>query len=77
MITVYIEHEEATIQSFIRDTEFSEFLLLYAILEDDLPEAQKVQRRMLEAWRRTQNSHCSIFKNFSRQLAQEYTPVTA
>ena len=67
-----IDHEEATIRSYIRDPEFAEYMLHSAIAEGDIAEAQKVQRRMLEAWRRTQDKHSAIL-----QLVSQIEPVTA
>ena len=67
MTTDYIDHEEATIQSYMRDPEFAEYMLHSAIAEGDLAEAQKVQRRMLEAWRRTHDKHSVFFKDIAVQ----------
>ena len=53
MITDYIEHEEATIQSYMRDPEFAEYTLREAIDEGDINEARKIQRRINEAKSRT------------------------
>ena len=53
MITDYIEHEEATIQSYMRDPEFAEYTLREAINEGDINEAHKIQRRINEAKSRT------------------------
>ena len=77
MITDYIDHEEATIQSYMRDPEFAEYMLHSAIAEGDLVEAQKVQRRMLEAWRKTQDQHSAIFMDFAVQVAPASTPIMA
>ena len=63
-----IDHEEATIQSYMRDPEFAEYMLHSAIAEGDIAEAQKVQRRMLEAWRRMQDKHSVIFRDIAIQL---------
>ena len=65
MITDYIDHEEATIQSYMRDPEFAEYMLHSAIAEGDLAEAQKIQRRMLEAWSRTNDKHRKIFMDIA------------
>ena len=45
----YITHEEATIQSFMRDPEFAEYMLQDAIAEGDFIEVRKIQRRIDEA----------------------------
>lgn len=45
----YITHEEATIQSFMRDPEFAEYALNDAIAEGDIEEIRTVWRRMNEA----------------------------
>ena len=52
MITDYIDHEEATIQSYMREPEFGEYMLSEALKEGDLSEARKVHRRLTEARRR-------------------------
>ena len=75
MITDYIDHEEATIQSYMRDPEFAEYMLHSAIAEGDIAEAQKVQRRMLEAWKRTQDKHSTIFRDIVTQLVLQPDPV--
>ena len=49
MITDYIDHEEATIQSYMRDPEFAGYMLQEAINEGDINEARKIQRRINEA----------------------------
>lgn len=54
MITDYVEHEEATIQSYIRDPEFAEYSLRETINEGDINESRKIQRRINEAKARTQ-----------------------
>lgn len=54
MITDYIEHEEATIQSYMRDPEFAEYMLQEAINEGNINEAHKILRRINEAKARTQ-----------------------
>lgn len=77
MITDYIDHEEATIQSYMRDPEFAEYMLHSAIAEGDIVEAQKVQRRMLEAWRRTQDKHSVIFRDIVIQLTSQPASVMA
>ena len=48
-----IDHEEATIRSYMRDPEFAEYMLQDAITEGDIIEAQKIQKRMNEAKART------------------------
>ena len=53
MITDTISHEEATIQSYMRDPAFAEFMLQDAIAEGDTQEAEKIQRRINEAKART------------------------
>ena len=75
MVTDYIDHEEATIQSYMRDPEFAEYMLHSAIAEGDLAEAQKVQRRMLEAWRRTQDKHSAVFQDIAIQVASKHELV--
>ena len=60
MITSTIDHEEATIQSYIKDPDFAEYMLHAAIAEGDLSEARKVQRRMFEAWKRTNNGNQAV-----------------
>ena len=54
MITDYIEHEEATIQSYMRDPEFAEYSLQEAINEGNINETRKIRRRINEAKARTQ-----------------------
>ena len=54
MITDYIDHEEATIQSYMREPEFGEYMLSEAIAEGDIAEVRKVYRRLTEARRRMQ-----------------------
>ena len=49
-----IDHDEATIRSYMRDPEFAEYMLQDAIAEGDIIEAQKIQRRINEAKARTQ-----------------------
>lgn len=49
MITGYIEHDEATIQSYMRDPAFAEFMLNEAINDGDISEIRKVWQRMCEA----------------------------
>ena len=49
MSVSYITHEEATIQSFMRDPEFAEYMLQDAIAEGDFVEVRKIQRRIGEA----------------------------
>ena len=56
MITDTISHEEATIQSYMRDPAFAEFMLQDAIAEGDTQEAEKIQRRINEAKARQENS---------------------
>ena len=53
MVTDYVDHEEATIQSCMRDPDFAEYMFYSAIAEGDIAETQKLQRRILEAWRHT------------------------
>ena len=59
-ITSTIDHEEATIRSYMRDPEFAEYMLHMAIAEGDIAEAQKIQRRMLEAWKRTDSRNTEM-----------------
>ena len=49
-----IDHEEATIQSYMREPEFGEYMLSEAISEGDIAEVRKVYRRLTEARRRLQ-----------------------
>lgn len=44
-----IDHEEATIRSYMRDPEFAEYMLQEAIVEGDTAEEQKIRRRINEA----------------------------
>ena len=77
MATDYITHEEATIQSYMRDPDFAEYMLHSAIAEGGIAEAQKVQRRMLEAWSRTQDKHSTILKDIAIQFTSKYKSVIA
>ncbi len=43
MITDYITHEEATIQSFMRDPEFADYYLQTVLDEGEESEIQRVQ----------------------------------
>ena len=61
MITDYIDHEEATIQSYMRDPEFAEYMLQEAINEGDINEARKIQRRINEA--KSRNYWAAIITN--------------
>ncbi len=45
----YITHEEATIQSFMRDPEFAEYALNDAIKEGDIDEIRTVWHRIQKA----------------------------
>ena len=49
-----VTHEEATIKSYMREPEFADFMLKEAIAEGDTREIEKIQRRIKEAKRRTQ-----------------------
>ena len=49
-----ITHEEATIRSFMRDPEFAQALLHYAIADGDTKEIEKIQHRITEAQKRIQ-----------------------
>ena len=44
-----IDHEEATILSYMRDPAFADFMLQDAINEGDISEIRKIQRRISEA----------------------------
>ena len=57
-----IDHEEATIRSYMRDPEFAEYMLNDAIAEGDIVEIRKIQKRINEAKARLQkNSHSLSF----------------
>ena len=47
-----IDHEEATIRSYMRDPDFANYMLQDAITEGDIDEVQKIQRRINEAKKR-------------------------
>lgn len=49
MVTDYIDHEEATIQSYMRDPEFADYMLNEAINDGDITAIRKIQRRINEA----------------------------
>ncbi len=44
-----IDHEEATIRSYMRDPDFAEFMLQDAINDGDISEIRKIQHRINEA----------------------------
>ena len=48
----FITHEEATIQSFMRDPEFAEYALNDAIEEGDIDDIRTTWRRIQEAKKR-------------------------
>ena len=48
-----VDHEEATIHSYMRDPDFAEYMLQDAIAEGDIKAAQKIQKRINEAKRRS------------------------
>ena len=48
-----IDHEEATILSYMRDPDFAQLMLQDAINEGDIDEIRKIQRRINEAKSRT------------------------
>lgn len=51
-----ISHEEATIQSYMRDPAFAEYMLQEAINDGDIDEIRKVQRRITEAKHRRESA---------------------
>ncbi len=55
-----IDHEEAVIQCYMREPDFAEYMLHSAIIEGDLVEARKIQRRMFEAWRRNNSGNQAV-----------------
>ena len=69
-----IDHEEAVIRSYMRDPEFAEYMLHMAVA-GDIAEAQKVQRRMLEALRRTRKEEYAFLKDIEIQIAIPAVPV--
>jgi DNA-binding phage protein len=48
-----IDHEEATIQSYMRDPDFAKSLLIDAVDNGDFEYAQKILHRIAEARNRT------------------------
>ena len=44
-----VDHEEATIRSYMRDPKFADYMLQEAIAEGDTAEEQKIRRRINEA----------------------------
>ena len=44
-----VDHEEATIQSFVRDPEFAEFYLKDVIADGNIHEIRRAKRRVEEA----------------------------
>ena len=71
MIIDTIDHEEATIQCYMREPDFAEYMLHSAILEGDLVEARKIQHRMIEAWKRTHSGNQAVMNTVMHE------PVTA
>ena len=55
-----IDHEEATILSYMRDPEFAEYMLNDAIAEGDITEIRRVQKRINEAKKRLQENSPSL-----------------
>ncbi len=60
MIIDTIDHEEAIIQCYMREPDFAEYMLHSAIIEGDLVEARKIQRRMVEAWKRNHSGNQDV-----------------
>ena len=57
MTTDCIDHEKATIRSYMRDPEFAEYMLQEAIADRDSEAITRIQRRINEAKARTQEAH--------------------
>ena len=60
MIIDTIYNKETVIQCYMREQDFTEYMLYSTILEGNLVEARNIQHRIIEAWKRTHSGNQAV-----------------